>query len=354
MKELNINQLYREELFDELVYRKLSLTEHDEEKRKLLSLLADMEGFHASTWRDIGESRGVKLTGLGFWERVKAGLYILMRKALGVEITLKVLERAEEGDIAKYKALMQSPLFTPEERERLKPIFLDEIVHEDLLMNEEVEGVGEAIYGASDGLVEVLASVSGLSGVLSSTYYVGLGGLIVAASGTLSMTLGAYLSSKSENETLDARYRRLREQMAMDREAVKEKLIQVLQKRGVTEESSRRIASELVEDKENVEAFIKGRQQSEGSSARITAMSYIAGSVAPIFPFFLGIGTVPSLLLAYLFSGLGMGLMGYLVGIASGVNPLKKALVTSSLGLGAAVATHIIGYLASLILGVTV
>ena len=43
--------------------------------------------------------------------------------------------------------------------------------------------VRDAIYGMSDGLIEVLASVAGLTGVFINNVYIAVGGIVFGASG---------------------------------------------------------------------------------------------------------------------------------------------------------------------------
>ena len=58
----------------------------------------------------------------------------------------------------------------------------------------------DAIYGMSDGLIEVLASVAGLTGVFINNIYVAVGGIVFGASGLVSMTIGAYLSERAKGQ----------------------------------------------------------------------------------------------------------------------------------------------------------
>ena len=53
------------------------------------------------------------------------------------------------------------------------------------------------MLGLNDGLVEVLAAVSGIAVIANSPLVVALSGMIIGISGTLSMAGGVYISSKS-------------------------------------------------------------------------------------------------------------------------------------------------------------
>ena len=58
----------------------------------------------------------------------------------------------------------------------------------------------EFIFGLNDGLVSTLSLLAGLSGALISNNIIILGGLAEIVAGSISMGLGAYISTKSEEE----------------------------------------------------------------------------------------------------------------------------------------------------------
>jgi VIT1/CCC1 family predicted Fe2+/Mn2+ transporter len=88
----------------------------------------------------------------------------------------------------------------------LNKILADEKDHEIAFieMTNELKGnaqtVRDAIYGMSDGLVEVLASVAGLTGVFINNIFIAVGGIVFGASGLVSMTIGAYLSEHAKSK----------------------------------------------------------------------------------------------------------------------------------------------------------
>ncbi|WP_252896715.1 hypothetical protein [Metallosphaera hakonensis] len=100
------------------------------------------------------------------------------KKLLGLALVLKMVEAGEENDAEKYYNLSNSSDFTDTERQGFRDIMMQEMIHEDLLVQSQVnvDSVRDAIYAISDGLIEVLASVSGLAGIFSVPIYVALGG----------------------------------------------------------------------------------------------------------------------------------------------------------------------------------
>jgi Integral membrane protein DUF125. len=75
-----------------------------------------------------------------------------------------------------------------------------EAVHERVFRTLELGYSAEFVYGISDGLVEVLAAVSGLSGAISSAQLVALGGLIIGGLGKPVHGHRGFLSTKVEEE----------------------------------------------------------------------------------------------------------------------------------------------------------
>jgi rubrerythrin len=61
---VDILKNFKDELFNELIYRELSNAERDAGIKRALALLSAMEESHASIFERMAERRGVKLKGL--------------------------------------------------------------------------------------------------------------------------------------------------------------------------------------------------------------------------------------------------------------------------------------------------
>ena len=68
--------------------------------------------------------------------------------------------------------------------------------------------IREVIFGANDGFVSNIALVGALAGATNDPKIIVLGGIAGLTAGALSMGLGAYISSKSEKELLEAEEKR--------------------------------------------------------------------------------------------------------------------------------------------------
>ena len=114
------------------------------------------------------------------------------------------MEHGEVETVASYRKAGPLAADDPEFKAGLEKIIDDEVEHEDVFSytldqsKEQLERNRNVIYGISDGLVEVLAALAGLTAIISDHTYVAMGGLIVGVSGAMSMSVGAYLATNSE------------------------------------------------------------------------------------------------------------------------------------------------------------
>jgi|BEDMetMinimDraft_2_1075160.scaffolds.fasta_scaffold00113_12 VIT1/CCC1 family predicted Fe2+/Mn2+ transporter len=338
-----IQRNYKDELIAYNVYYRLSKMEEDEKKKEVLETLSLFEKKHSEIWRKFIEVNRLNLPKITFLDKLKIGSFVLARKILGLGITTKLLELGEEGDIEKYLKLYNNPSINGEMKEALKEIITDEIAHEQMLTAEEpnVEDLRDRIYGISDGLIEVLAAVSGLASIFVSPLLVAIGGLIVGISGMISMSVGAYLSSKSEEDVSQAKRRKIEMQRKIDGEALKGRLEEFLENKGVKESTAERVARQLNDVAEDI-ISPKGAVNPK-KSAYNTAISYIIGAIIPILPYLLGVGGLKGVIVSYLITGISTFIIGFMIGVISSVNPWKKGAEMTSLAILAALATHLIG-----------
>lgn len=306
---------YSHENVDALTYAEMAKKEKDAPTALLLKRLAAVEIAHAAFWKKIAEKRGRNIKEPGLIEKTKAKTYVLFRKFFGLSLSIKLLELHEVSAIKEYTELWNTPgLLDEDEKALLEKVIDDEKEHELALINEELrvnpDRVRDVIYGISDALVEVLAAVSGFAGVLAKPLIVAVAGLIVGASGTLSMGAGAYVSTKSEEEAKES--------------------------------------NALTDSK------AEKSHQSALLSAATTSASYLIGVFPPVLPYAVGLGGTVALLSSYLASAASLFVVGFLVGIVSGVTPSHKGGEMAAIGMGAALATHALGLAASAYLHVSV
>ncbi|MHA1582118.1 MAG: VIT1/CCC1 transporter family protein [Candidatus Baldrarchaeia archaeon] len=162
-----------------------------------------MEKEHAYFWKDFLECRGIKVK--EFKPSFTIGLYKIFRKIFGLAFTSKVMEMGEVKTIREYYEFYRKADLSEEEKEKLKQVIEDELLHEDIFhkmsSSEKIEHIRDVFLGMNDGLVEILATVAGLTGAYSGNpYIVGIIGSIVGISGMLSMAIGTYISVKNQRQ----------------------------------------------------------------------------------------------------------------------------------------------------------
>ncbi|WP_054846754.1 ferritin family protein [Sulfuracidifex tepidarius] len=164
MKEkVDVRKNYQDEVLDSILYAELSKHTKDPKVRSILSKMSKMEERHASIWREIAKIRGVEVKSPSILSVAKVKMMALASRVLGVNVMIKLREGSEDNDVKKYVELSNSDELSSEEKVMMSDISVDEAAHEEIL-SQVTSNVSEFIYGISDGLVEVLAAVSGYPG----------------------------------------------------------------------------------------------------------------------------------------------------------------------------------------------
>jgi VIT1/CCC1 family predicted Fe2+/Mn2+ transporter len=348
-----VQKNYKDEVFDQMVYSELAKTERNPEIKKVLSHLSSDEKSHAETWRTIALKRGTKLSELGVLDLLKIKAYGFYRRVLGLRVTMKLLEAGEDEVIKEYYQLLENNEFSEEERELFRQILVDEVTHEEFLTSENFQlgSVRDFVYGISDGLIEVLAAASGFSGVFVTPLLVALAGIIVGLAGTISMAVGAYLSTSSDVEMAKNERTKTEMQYRLDKEALANRLGRVLAQRGVEDSKASRVAGEL-KDVAN-EILSPDPPSDPKKSAYTTGLAYIIGAVIPVLPYAAGIAGVTGVVYSYVTTAVATFIIGFIIGTLSGAKPWRKGVEMTVLAIGAALATRLIGVTVSHFIHIT-
>lgn len=349
---------YRDEVRDRTVYTELGKSESSEETGRYLMQLGEMENAHAIFWKGFLAKLGVADVSYRY-PRYKMLFIRFVRRIFGLPLVIRIFERGEENVIKEYRQFLESGSLDEEDARQLHKIVVDEILHEDYFANQIVgmsgrlESIRDVFYGMSDGLVEVLAAVAGLEPVVKTPILVAAGGLVVGISGTLSMAIGAYMSTKAHIEIENRQSDRVaREIDLVTPEEKISRLKELLHEMGFkgdyTEDAARSIAS----DGENATDFFVrnklGRSRETNENPRRagiqTGLFYLIGSAFPILPFAF-IGGIVGLAFSVLAVALAQMTAASVIALSSDTSILKKVGETVGLTLGAATATYILGTL---------
>jgi predicted membrane protein (TIGR00267 family) len=309
-----LQQNWRREVEGARMYRDLAARESDATKRGILERLAQAEERHAARWEGKLAELGAAPPPLKFTWRDRLQRWI--NRGIGTDAALRRMEAAEDVDIARYEAHARA-VSDAEAAQMLREVRREEEAHGrvirdmiapegpqnmlDLMLRREhwhKRGggwIGDAIYGANDGLGAVFGIVSGVAGATAgnnqAVLIAGLAGMLASA---LSMGSGAYLATKSEREIYQAEIDRERREIEENPEEEKEELALFYQLKGFSEEESATLADRLSKQPEqflNALAHEElGLNQQAFPNPLVSALSAMVstglGAFIPIIPFF--------------------------------------------------------------------
>jgi VIT1/CCC1 family predicted Fe2+/Mn2+ transporter len=210
--------------------------------------------------------------------------------------------------------------------------------------------IGQAIYGANDGLGAVFGIVSGVAGATGGSHVVLLSGLAGMLASALSMGSGAYLATKSEREIYEAEMQRERKELELHPEEEQEELALFYQLKGFSPEEAASLASRLAAQPDQALKMLAHEELglSEATfpnpwKAAISAtLSTATGAFIPIIPFFFGQGWGP-VIASFVVSTLAHFGIGAAKTIVTGRSPWKSGMEMTLVGVGEAAITYVLG-----------
>jgi VIT1/CCC1 family predicted Fe2+/Mn2+ transporter len=180
----------RDEITEARIYRKLSVMAKSPHNREVLARIADEETAHYGIWKNAS---GVDVKPDGG----KYIFYVLVSMIFGVTFGIKLMERGEKGAQESYGRLSA----TVPEAGRIQK---EENGHENLLIGmideDKLKYMGSVVLGLNDALVEFTGALAGFTFALRDSRLIGMVGLIMGFSASLSMAASEYLSTKTEGE----------------------------------------------------------------------------------------------------------------------------------------------------------
>jgi len=207
----------------------------------------------------------------------------------------------------------------------------------------------EAVFGINDGLVATVGLVSGevLSGQARPSILIAALSAVGAA--TVSMAIGSYLASTSQN---DFTRRQVHEQkLRIRRDPARERAVvdQILDEMGVGESIRRAVSVRITEDRRRWLRFMvrerlglhESRTEHPVKNAFTMAAGVVLGSIPPVLPFLLPVSEVSarnaawvlSLMAAYAL-GTAKGRLTHTRAWLSGLQFMLLAGVSSAVGAG--------------------
>lgn len=358
------------------LYEALAAREQSPARRAALLGLARTETGHAERWANRLRELGADVPPDRDTLKDKLWRWVLVQS--GTDNALKRAESAEVDDTELYSSLADiAP--TEADRAAVKGVLHDEQVHGGAMQRMDENAahalsgpqatldtilhreswhrtgggwLGQAIYGANDGLGSVFGIVSGVAGATAGGEAVLIAGLAGMLASALSMGSGAYLATKTEREVQEAEFRRERKELEIHPEEEEEEIALFYQLKGVPEDEARTLASRLIAQPEAALKTLGSEELglSEQSypnpwvSAVSATLSTAAGAFIPIIPFFFVRG-YPAIIASFIISTLAHFAIGSAKTVVTGLSPWRSGTEMTIVGLGEAIVTYLLGLL---------
>jgi VIT1/CCC1 family predicted Fe2+/Mn2+ transporter len=211
----------------------------------------------------------------------------------------------------------------------------------------------DIVIGMSDGLTVPFALAAGLSGAVSSTNIIVIAGIAEIAAGSIAMGLGGYLAGKTEqdhyNSELKREYDEVEHLPHLEIKETKEFFANI----GLSEELQEKATEEISRDKKNwVEFMMKyelGMEKPDPKRATKSAMniglSYVAGGLVPLSPYFFVHSPADGLKISVVVTLVCLFIFGWFKSKLTGVKPFNGAIRVALIGAAAAGAAYVVAKL---------
>ena len=216
--------------------------------------------------------------------------------------------------------------------------------HEEHLQNSDV--LKDIVIGMSDGLTVPFALAAGLSGAVVSSGIIIIAGIAEIAAGSIAMSLGGYLAGKTEQDHYKSELKREYEEVERVPDREKQEVKDFFKQIGLSEEIQEKASEEISKDKKQwVDFMMKyelGLEEPDpkraGRSALNIGLSYIAGGIIPLSPYFFIENSTEALKISVIATLICLFVFGYFKSKMTGVHPFMGALKVTMIGAVAAAA----------------
>jgi VIT1/CCC1 family predicted Fe2+/Mn2+ transporter len=151
----------------------------------------------------------------------------------------------------------------------------------------------EVVFGANDGLVSNVALVAGVAGGTNNPNIILLGGIAGLVAGAISMSLGAYVSTKSEHEFRESEEQRERWEVEHMRDQELAETRNIFRLKGIPEQLLDEIVQAVSHDQEQwvklmmtEELGFADQPPRPKVSAIVMGVAFSAAAMFPVLPYF--------------------------------------------------------------------
>jgi len=204
----------------------------------------------------------------------------------------------------------------------------------------------DIVIGMSDGLTVPFALAAGLSGAVSSSNIIVIAGIAEICAGSIAMGLGGYLAGKTEQDHYKSEQQREYDEVENLRHREIEETKEFFANIGLSTQLQEQATEEIAQDRDRWVDFMmkyelgldKPDPKRATKSALNIGLSYIAGGIIPLSPYFFISNPTNALKISVVATLLCLFIFGFFKSRITGVNPLWGALRVTFIGAMAAAA----------------
>ena len=208
------------------------------------------------------------------------------------------------------------------------------------------EALTDIVIGMSDGLTVPFALAAGLSGAVDNSSIIVIAGIAEICAGSIAMGLGGYLAGKTEQDHYKSEQKREYEEVENLRHVEIEETKEFFANIGLSEELQNKATEEIALDKDKWVDFMmkyelgldKPDPRRATKSAMNIGLSYIAGGIIPLSPYFFIHRSSEALKLSVILTLICLFVFGYFKSRITGVSPVMGAIRVMLIGAMAAAA----------------
>jgi VIT1/CCC1 family predicted Fe2+/Mn2+ transporter len=361
------------------IYSKLEVIEHNTKLKKKLRELRNLDVNHIKIWESVYKDMGLPITKKS--HRLEIFSFLLLRRIFGAGLTLSVINSMENRKVSDLSKVFED--MSEKEKDKIVDYLVEELYQERLLKKESWEKgvlshIRDVVFGMNDGLVEVLAAIAGFTGAIHNNLIIAVAGIIVGLSGTLSMAVGAYLSSKSEKDLDRDGLSRLELELQVAKERLKEDIKKHSLNYEKFDKSIDTLISKLKKEKDPIYKILEKEKSNpllkfisgEGKifeesnapnpvkDAAYVGGFYILGAIIPLISFFVGTAVKSSpyfnLAISVVLTALAIAITSLVIALNSNEHIGKYVGRAVGLSMLAAFITFLVGHFAAVYLHILV
>jgi len=202
------------------------------------------------------------------------------------------------------------------------------------------DALRDIVIGMSDGLTVPFALAAGLSGAVSSSTIIVIAGIAEICAGSIAMGLGGYLAGKTEQDHYQSEVKREYDEVENKRDLEIEETKEFFANIGLSEALQKQATEEIAQDKDRWVNFMmkyelgleKPDPKRATKSALNIGLSYIAGGIIPLSPYFFISNSTDALKISVVATLICLFVFGYFKSRITGINPLWGAIKVTLIG----------------------